>query len=73
MWTRATPMRGLACGLALVLLASCRQGPETPHFPQADRDVAPIVSDAFSTEDARDRVGEAERVIEAYRAVLGKR
>jgi ubiquinone/menaquinone biosynthesis C-methylase UbiE len=27
------------------------------------RDVAPIVSDAFSTEDARDRLGEAEEVI----------
>jgi ubiquinone/menaquinone biosynthesis C-methylase UbiE len=64
MWTRVSRVRGLACGLALVVLASCRQAPEAPRFPQADRDVAPIVSDAFSTEDARDRVGEAEQVIQ---------
>jgi len=64
MWTRTAHVRGLACGLALVALASCRQAPEAPRFPKPDRDVAPIVSDAFSTEDARDRVGEAERVIE---------
>jgi predicted methyltransferase len=64
MWTRISHVRGLACGLALVVLASCRQAPEAPRFPQADRDVAPIVSGAFSTEDARDRVGEAEQVIQ---------
>ena len=64
MWTRIASVRGVACGLALVLLASCRQTPEAPRFPKPDRDVAPIVSDAFSTEDARDRVGEAERVIQ---------
>src|SRR4030095_3288046 len=28
--------------------------------PDAGRDVAPIVGESFSTEDARDRVGEAE-------------
>ena len=33
------------------------------EFPSASRDVAPIVDDSFSTEDARDRVGEAEAVI----------
>jgi predicted methyltransferase len=64
MWTRISHVRRLACGLALVVLASCRQAPEAPRFPQADRDVAPIVSGAFSTEDARDRVGEAEQVIQ---------
>ena len=48
---------------ALVLLASCRAQPSAPHFPAAQRDVAPIVGDAFSTEDARDRVGEAEDVM----------
>ncbi len=51
---------------ALLVLAACREAPEQqqPRFPKADRDVAPIVSDAFSTEDARDRLGEAEQVIE---------
>jgi ubiquinone/menaquinone biosynthesis C-methylase UbiE len=60
MWSR-----GLAA-LLLVLagLPACRQAPQTPQFPKADRAVAPIVNDAFSTEDARDRLGEAEQVIE---------
>ena len=50
--------------LALLLLAGCRQQPAARNgFPQADRAVAPIVSDSFSTEDARDRVGEAEEVM----------
>jgi ubiquinone/menaquinone biosynthesis C-methylase UbiE len=49
---------------ALLLLASCRAQPSEPQFPQAHRDVAPIVDDAFSTEDARDRLGEAEEVME---------
>jgi ubiquinone/menaquinone biosynthesis C-methylase UbiE len=48
----------------LLLLAACRPQPTQPHFPAAQRDVAPIVGDAFSTEDARDRVGEAEEVME---------
>jgi predicted methyltransferase len=47
-----------------LVLAACRQAPEAPHFPNAERDVAPIVGDSFSTEDARDRVGEAEQVAE---------
>ena len=48
----------------LLLLAACRAEPAAePGFPTAGRDVAPIVGDSFSTEDARDRVGEAEAVI----------
>lgn len=50
--------------LAVALLGGCRQQPAARKgFPDAGRDVAPIVSDAFSTEDARDRVGEAEDVM----------
>jgi protein-L-isoaspartate O-methyltransferase len=49
-------------GTAL-LLDACRPQPTAPRFPPAQRDVAPIVGEAFSTEDARDRVGEAEEVI----------
>lgn len=49
-----------------LLLAACRAEPEPANvFPPAGRDVAPIVSDAFSTEDARDRAGEFEAVVEA--------
>ena len=49
--------------LFAVLLAACRAEPQAPRFPEADRPVAPIVSDRFSTEDARDRLGEAEEVM----------
>lgn len=48
----------------LLALASCRAQPTQPHFPSARRDVAPIVGGTFSTEDARDRVGEAEEVMD---------
>lgn len=58
MWTKAS-----ALALALAL-AACRSHPPQPQFPAAHRDIAPIVSDAFSTEDARDRVGEAEQVMD---------
>ena len=49
--------------LALCALAACGAEPEQPRFPKAHRDVAPIVGDSFSTEDARDRLGEAEEVM----------
>ena len=49
---------------AVLLLAACRAQPSEPHFPAAHRDVAPIVGGTFSTEDARDRLGEAEDVME---------
>ena len=49
---------------ATLLLAACRGEPSPKsEFPAAGRDAAPIVGDSFSTEDARDRVGEAEAVI----------
>src|SRR5436190_19068673 len=57
MWNRA------AATLCL-LVAACRAQPTEPQFPAAHRDVAPTVSDTFSTEDARDRLGEAEQVME---------
>ena len=57
MWTKA-----VAAGALLALLA-CRAEPAQPQFPRAQRDVAPIVGDSFSTEDARDRLGEAEEVM----------
>ena len=58
MWSKA---------LGLLLLAaatSCRQAPDEQRFPKPHRDVAPIVGDSFSTEDARDRLGEAEQVMQ---------
>jgi SAM-dependent methyltransferase len=62
MWNSRTVRA--AATLLLLALGSCRSQPTSPHFPSAHRDVAPIVSDAFSTEDARDRLGEAEEVME---------
>jgi protein-L-isoaspartate O-methyltransferase len=56
MWNRAAIA-------AAVLLTACRAQPTEPRFPAAHRDVAPIVGTTFSTEDARDRAGEAEQVM----------
>src|SRR4029453_528882 len=63
--TRVLPVRAATVPVLLLLavLASCRAEPQGPTFPEADRPVAPIVSDIFSTEDARDRLGEAEEVM----------
>jgi ubiquinone/menaquinone biosynthesis C-methylase UbiE len=61
MWNRA-----LALG-SILSLAACKAQPTEPRFPAPHRDVAPIVGEAFSTEDARDRVGEAEEVMELAR------
>lgn len=58
MWNRRAAL------FALLTLAGCRAQPSEPHFPGAQRDVAPIVGSTFSTEDARDRVGEAEDVMQ---------
>ena len=58
MWSRA-----IATAVVLALPA-CRAHPSEPHFPTAHRDVAPIVGGTFSTEDARDRAGEAEQVMQ---------
>jgi len=58
-------MSNRAVALALIVgLAACRAQPTQPRFPSAHRDIAPIVGDTFSTEDARDRLGEAEEVMQ---------
>lgn len=49
--------------LSLLALAACQREATDRQFPDAKRDVAPIVSNRFSTEDARDRLGEAEEVM----------
>jgi ubiquinone/menaquinone biosynthesis C-methylase UbiE len=48
---------------AAALLFSCRGEPQQDEFPKAHRPVAAIVGDTFSTEDARDRMGEFDRVV----------
>ena len=52
-----------AIALLALALAACGPGESQSTFPKSQRDSAPIVSDSFSTEDARDRLGEAEAVI----------
>lgn len=53
----------------LLMAAACHKPPgndeDVPSkvFPQAHRPVAPIVSSRYSTEDARDKVREADRVM----------
>src|SRR3954471_19351599 len=56
--------RAASTAAVLLFLAGCRAQPSEPRFPTAQRDVAPIVGSTFSTEDARDRSGEAEEVME---------
>ncbi|GLR47227.1 class I SAM-dependent methyltransferase [Sphingomonas astaxanthinifaciens] len=55
----------------LLALTACHSQQQAATFPAAGRDVAPIVSDAFSTEDARDRVGEFEAVVAAAEVKRG--
>ncbi len=57
--------------VALLAVAGCRAQPSEPRFPNVQRDVASIIGDAFSTEDARDRVGEAEEVMNLAELKLG--
>jgi SAM-dependent methyltransferase len=60
------PIKGRDFGagiVAAILLAACQPAAPKSDFPAAGREVAPIVGDSFSTEDARDRFGEAEAVI----------
>ena len=76
--TRAGPRRAavsdrgltrLRCGpvWSAALLAACYSvavaSPAAPKFPPADRPVAPIISSSYSTEEARDGHGEAEKVM----------
>lgn len=60
-------LSGSSGALVALLFGAGLQGCEAPSaqdsFPAAARDVAPIVGESFSTEDARDRVGEAEEVM----------
>ena len=62
-----------------LLLAACSAAPITiantqddkPRFPAADRPVAAIVSSRWSTEEARDRLKEAETVMDKARIEPG--
>lgn len=57
--------------LLLLATAGCRAEPQPNEFPKAGRPVAPIVNDSFSTEDVRDRTGEAEEVMRLAEVAAG--
>ena len=58
-------MSNRAALLAFLLLAACKQAPQVSSpFPEPNRPVSPIVSPRYSNEDARDSVGEFEKVVE---------
>ena len=61
-WLGGSPGPSI-CALVLLVLGACRAESDQRGFPKAGRDVAPIVGESFSTEDVRDRVGEAEEVM----------
>jgi SAM-dependent methyltransferase len=61
---RGTGLGGIVCAASLATLcAIAAVGVEPARFPAVDRPVSPIISSAYSTEEARDRHGEAERVM----------
>ena len=62
----------------VLLLTACSGAPlkppntqDKPRFPTADRPVAKIVSSRWSTEEARDRVNEAEEVMDRAKIARG--
>jgi SAM-dependent methyltransferase len=59
---RGSALRCLVLSLAGALMA-CAGASESSRFPRPDRPVAPIVSSAYTTEEQRDGLGEAERVM----------
>lgn len=70
--------RALLASLALLTACSghaqddrAQAGPSQPAFPHADRPVATIVSTQWSTEDVRDRQGEAEIVMDLAQITPG--
>jgi SAM-dependent methyltransferase len=62
----------LAAWVATSLLVGQADG-QTSRFPAPDRPVAPITTPAYSTEAARDAVGEADRVLNRLGVTLGMR
>jgi SAM-dependent methyltransferase len=64
MWNRRVGWLGLALVACLAIGGrdlAIGAGPD--RFPSPDRPVAPVISPAYSTEEVRDRHGEAERVL----------
>ena len=70
-WIR--PARVVVAAWVAAFYAVGGPGAEPARFPPVDRPVAPIISPAYSTEAARDRHGEAERVMNRLGVTPGMR
>jgi ubiquinone/menaquinone biosynthesis C-methylase UbiE len=55
-------MKRILPSLVLPFLFGCQAAP--PEFPKADRPVAPIISSRYSTEEMRDRLKEADKIMD---------
>jgi len=70
-WIR--PARVVVAVWAAAFCVVGAPGAEPARFPPVDRPVAPIISPAYSSEAARDRHGEAERVMNRLGVTPGMR
>ena len=70
-WIRSA--RVIVAAWAAVFYAVGAPSAQPARFPPVDRPVAPIISPAYSTEAARDRHGEAERVMNRLGVTPGMR
>src|SRR5690348_1528926 len=61
---RDTSRRAVVLAIIGLLGSGATGIAETQRFPKPDRPVAPIISPAYSSEEARDRAGEAARVMD---------
>ncbi len=57
--------------IVFAVLTGCTAETPAATFPAADRPVAPIVSSRWSSEEARDRVDEADKIMDAVGIVPG--
>lgn len=73
------PGVAMTLAIAAISIGGCRfiegadedRAQTAREFPRPDRPVAPIVSNRFSNEDSRERVGEADKVMDAAGIVTG--
>lgn len=74
---RCHPVPPSAAAFLLVVAVATGGGPtiaqDTLRFPTPDRPVAPIITPRYSTEEERDRLGEAERVMDRLGVKPGMR
>jgi SAM-dependent methyltransferase len=66
--------RGVLLTALLLVASGAVAAPlQAPQFPAVGRPVAPIISPAYSTEEERDRLGEAEKVMSRLQVRPGMR